>query len=67
MSTVGREADDHARQLREIRKRAEAAAEEYPRFWLTSDAGVRIERGDQVIRLTNEEAKRLARGIPNGE
>ena len=62
MSTIGREADDHARQLRKIWKRAEAAAEEYQDL-VTSDGGVRIELGDQVIRLTNEEAKRLAKGI----
>ena len=64
MSTRGREADDHARQVREIRKRAEAAAEEYPKFWLTSDAGVRIEQGDQSFSPpSHDEAKRVARAV----
>ena len=65
MSTIGREADEYARQVREITKRAEAAAEER-RAWRTGEE-VCIEHGDQVIRLTNEEAKRLARGILDGE
>jgi hypothetical protein len=59
---MGREADEYASKVREIRKRAEKAAEEYLAVWRTSES-VCIKKGGQVIRLTHDEAERVAKGV----
>jgi hypothetical protein len=59
---MGREADEYARKVREIRKRAEKAAEERVAAWRTSK-GVCLKHGTRVIRLSHDEAESLARGI----
>ena len=62
MSTMGRDADEYARKVREIAKKAEKAVEQPVAVWRTSES-VCIKRGFRVIRLSHDEAENLARGI----
>jgi hypothetical protein len=59
---MGREADEYARKVREIRKRAEKAAEEYLAVWRTPDR-VCIKKGTKVVHLTHNEADGVAKSI----
>ena len=64
MSSMGRDADDHARMVRELKKRAEKAAEKAPEraiAWRTSE-GFYIRRGGTEIRLTHEQAENSCKG-----
>ena len=62
MSPMGKDADEYARKVREISKKAERSAEQRVAVWRTSE-GVSIKRGYWVIRLSHDEAENLARGI----
>jgi hypothetical protein len=65
MSTFGREADNYARKVREIRKKAEKAASGYMEAWQTPD-GVCIAKRGKVIHLSDKEAKHIAEVIVGG-
>jgi hypothetical protein len=63
MSTMGREADEYARKIREIRKRAKKAANERPVISLTSRGSVRVRQGDKTIYVSRAEARDISREI----
>jgi hypothetical protein len=62
MSTMGRQADEHARIVREIRKKAEKTARDYMEAWRTPQ-GVCVTKRGKAISLTQNETKRLAKVI----
>jgi hypothetical protein len=62
MSTMGREADQYARKVIQIRTEAERAAHQRLTAY-RRDAGIILKRGGHTIRLTHDEAATLAREI----
>jgi hypothetical protein len=62
MSTMGRDADNNARKVRQIRTDAERAAHQRLAAYNTT-VGIILKRGGHTIRLSHDEAEILARDI----